>query len=285
MAVTPVARAGNPVGRWFADRKVGTKLILAVTSVAVVTGVTTVVALQRFDANKTALDYIYEQTMLPSSDIADVRVAAMTARLETLNLLISQTDAGMAENEAAIEAADQVIDKQFAEYTATDMTGREAQVAAFEQSWATYTAVRDQKLIPLAKASELVEFEQVRDEEAGPAATAALAALAKLADIESKAAADTVAQAKQGNDSGVRSILLVLLVGFVVAGALVLYITRLITGGLTKVNAVLGAVADGDLTRTALVDSRDEVGVMASNVNRAAESMRVWTVPAFVDEI
>ena len=52
-------------------------------------------------------------------------------------------------------------------------------------------------------------------------------------------------------------------------------VARLITRPLARVNEVLGAVADGDLTRTAQVDSRDEVGVMAGNVNRAAESMRV----------
>ncbi len=265
----------NPVGRWFADRKVGTKLIVAVTSVAVVTGVTTVVALQRFEANKTALDYIYTQAMIPSMDVADVRVAATSARLETLNLLVSQTEAGMAKNEAAIEAADALVAEKFAAYTATDMTGREEQVAAFEESWAAYQQVRDSKLIPLAKDNNVVAFEKVRDAEAGPAASAALTALGKLAEIESRAAADTVATAKQGNDSGVRSILLVLLAGFAIAGALVLYVTRLITRPLARVNEVLSAVAEGDLTRTASVDSRDEVGVMASNVNRAAESMRV----------
>ena len=38
MAGTSAARTGNPVGRWFADRKVNTKVLMAVGSLAVVAG-------------------------------------------------------------------------------------------------------------------------------------------------------------------------------------------------------------------------------------------------------
>ena len=44
--------------------------------------------------------------------------------------------------------------------------------------------------------------------------------------------------------------------------------------GLRGVSDVLDAVADGDLTRTATVQSKDELGAMARSLNRATAGMR-----------
>jgi methyl-accepting chemotaxis protein len=66
----------------------------------------------------------------------------------------------------------------------------------------------------------------------------------------------------------------VLVVGLGVLLALSVAVSRSVTRPLRAVKAVLDAVADGDLTRTADVRSRDELGVMAASAERARVSMR-----------
>ena len=104
---------------------------------------------------------------------------------------------------------------------------------------------------------------------------------AVVADLGSTLSKDHVASIKRiaddagrTADSTRRTMLVVLVLGLALALAAGWAVARLITGPLKRVNEVLSAVAAGDLTQTADVDSRDELGVMAANVNKAAESIR-----------
>jgi methyl-accepting chemotaxis protein len=68
--------------------------------------------------------------------------------------------------------------------------------------------------------------------------------------------------------------LLALILGVVVAVLVGAAVTRLIRRQLTTVSDALHAVAEGDLTVPARVNGRDELGVMAEEVNRAREGLR-----------
>ncbi|ABL81484.1 MULTISPECIES: methyl-accepting chemotaxis protein [unclassified Nocardioides] len=63
-------------------------------------------------------------------------------------------------------------------------------------------------------------------------------------------------------------------IGLVVVLALGLLLTRSLVRPLDRVRAVLEALAEGDLTRHADVDSRDELGQMAAALERATERLR-----------
>ncbi len=269
------SRTGGPSGRWFGDRSVAVKLgsaVLVAGSVGVITGG---VALSQFTKAGDGIHYVYEQNLQPLISLSDVRYNALKARLDTANMLVSQDQAGMDKNVSDIAADDEAVRKAFAAYTATDMTGREEQVKRFEEAWAAYRQVRDTKLVPAARANDVKTFDRVRNTESNAVVKQAFGALEALIVIEEKSAADQVATLDAQNASGRKQLLLVLALGLAVAGALAVYAARRITRPLAEVNEVLKAVADGDLTRSARVESRDEVGVMAGNVNAATESMRV----------
>jgi methyl-accepting chemotaxis protein len=90
-----------------------------------------------------------------------------------------------------------------------------------------------------------------------------------------------VAQAEKTSDenlavaeNGVRTMLGALLVGVLVAAGLGLLIAREISRPLEEAARVLEMVAGGDLTVRLDVQSHDEVGRMATGLNRALESLR-----------
>ncbi len=108
-----------------------------------------------------------------------------------------------------------------------------------------------------------------------------------------KAAADAVRQpleefvelkqrlAKQGWDDAVslfdrtRSVLLSIIGAAVIASFLLaVFISRLISRPLARSVEVLQSVAQGDLTRSLDVDTKDEIGQMAGALNQAVDSMR-----------
>ncbi len=273
MAGTTAARTGNPVGRWFADRKVNTKVLIAVGSLAVVAGSVGAVAINELASVDAAATSVYERGAVPVGLIGEIRQDTLRTRLAVVNHAVSSTPAAMATYETTVKEEDAALEAAVAKYA--PFASQPEHLEEFQAAWTAYQEVRDGKLLPLSRSRDLAGFEKVRDTESKPLTDAATEALTALQEADLAAAGDQAAAA-HATYTGARTTVLALLVaGLVVGMALALYVSRLITGPLARVNEVLGAVADGDLTRSASVDSRDEVGVMAQNVNRASESMRV----------
>ncbi len=270
------ARTGNPVGRWFADRRVGTKVLVAVLSAAAVAGTVGVVAVVNVRELSDRSTALYEQGLVPARVLGEAMLAQDSARRELLNVLVSQTPADIEDNVGDVESDDDALATAMADYKAFPLDGGRAEhVETVAREWSAYQAVREAELMPLAIASRVTDFYGVNEAKASVHLEAVEEALLALQAIEVEDGKALRDDAQEAASAATRTIVLVLLAGLALAIALALYVSRLITRPLGRVNEVLGAVADGDLTRTASVDSRDEVGVMAANVNRAAESMRV----------
>ncbi|MBG0561005.1 HAMP domain-containing protein [Actinoplanes aureus] len=95
-------------------------------------------------------------------------------------------------------------------------------------------------------------------------------------ELQSAEEADADAMAVHGNDSYEQARLVTLLgliIGFVLAAFIGFGVMRLIKRQLATVSTALSAVADGDLTVSAEVRSRHELGQMAEATNRARDGL------------
>jgi methyl-accepting chemotaxis protein len=182
-----------------------------------------------------------------------------------------------AAGKAAVLSADAAVDKAVAAYRgiADDAPIRARELDKFVAAEAHYRALRNAVLFnmpiqaPYSKptpATQTAIFNQVDGE-----ANASLAALQQQEDAE----ADTMAaQAKKAYSRALLVTVLALVIGFVLAALVGMAVVRLVRRQLTTVSDALHAVAEGDLTVPARVDGRDELGVMAEEVNRAREGLR-----------
>ncbi|GIE72808.1 methyl-accepting chemotaxis protein [Actinoplanes palleronii] len=270
MAHTPLpGRPGNPAARWFADLPVAAKIFTAVGVVAVAAIAAGVLAVASLSKVYASTESIVQSNMIPSLELADLRVAAVSVRVAVRDVaLLSDKDAAVAKvtvADAAVTAATEVYRQH-----ATDP----AAVDAFTQLWAQYISIRDAKQIPAARADDLDEFEAQATSTLTPLVTKALAALQTAATAERAEADQRMTTAHdQYHRSRIQLIVLVI-AGILIGLAVATYTVRRIVRSLHEVGAVLSAMAAGDLTSAAPHASRDEIGRMATELHTATAGVR-----------
>jgi len=259
-----------------ADRGTRTKILVLLGVCATVSTVIGVVSIGRMATLNANAHTLYTGNVATIDTLGNVRIGVVQTRLDVLNHGLSDTAADHTKFAAKITADDATVDAELAVYTkdVMDSPRWRQDVAAFRKSWTAYKQVRDTQLLPASTAGRRADFSRIRDVEALPLALSANAALADLAAFE-RDDAKSVSDASAASYHSARTLVLtVLLLGILLAVALGMLVARLIVGPIRGVSEVLKAVAGGDLTGTAVVSSRDELGVMARDLNTAVGSMR-----------
>src|SRR5207248_9130420 len=250
------------VGRWFADRRVGLKfamLIGVVMAAAVAVGV---VGLLGMATMQRSSDAIYGGNLVPITELAQSRAAALSMRSDVLNSGITADTATVRKWAGKIPDDGAAFDKAFGTYMANAPTTRAAHIAAVTDGMRAYRQVRDTKLLPAALRGDARTFGEVRDGEGAPAFAKLSDALNSLVHTEIASAGTQNAHSKSTYASSRLTMTGFLVGGLVLGVAFGVFIARLVTRPVSKVAVVLTALAEGDLTRSADVTSADELGRM-----------------------
>ncbi|HEV7187803.1 MAG TPA: MCP four helix bundle domain-containing protein, partial [Blastococcus sp.] len=244
--------------------------VLIVAVVAVAVGVTALVKMSGMAANS---KYIYNQNLLPITYLDQVEYNLEEAKVDTAQYVLNMDrPAKQPERIDNLKADDAALDKAWAAYTASDLTGREKQAAAFKDALAKYRALRTAEMAA-SDAGGLAAYHPAHSD-AADASDAAAAALQALMKIETKSA-DSQNASSAANASTARTTVVALLVVGLVAGiGAALYVARQITRPLGRMRDSLAKLADGDLTHASGIDQRDEVGLMAQSLDVARENLR-----------
>src|SRR4051812_33916374 len=170
------------------DLRVAGKLLFSFAAVCALAIVIGVIGVLQVNAANHRMKEMYSGNLKAVEYLGAVSAAVAQVRFQLANLLITPDAAGMDAVQKKIDALDVRLDDQFAGYKSTGIAGRESQVTAFEQALAGYRKVRDEQLVPLARASNVTRFVAVRASQAQPFVDASDQALAELTEIEDAAA-------------------------------------------------------------------------------------------------
>ncbi len=259
---------------WFRNLNTAPKLLVGFAGAGVVMALIGWMGLYAMAALDANTDDIYTVQLLPSVELASILATAHMVRGEIYAALSAEDRTALRRHLDRI----QELTRQNAERRqrvagairapeVRDAFGRYAELAR------AYAAYREEQIVKplLAGRRDLAEtaFRQGTARNA-----AALQALDELITIKLR-----IARATYDESRAVYSVSRVMVVGFVGGGlALVLVlgwiIARLIARPMGQAVEVLGAVARGDFTRTLDVATKDEVGQMATALNRAVRAMR-----------
>jgi methyl-accepting chemotaxis protein len=137
-------------------------------------------------------------------------------------------------------------------------------------------AVWTGKLLPLASSvnTDYAAYTKAVNDQFTPLAEKVEDDLSTLANHADHQMDVEVAAASRTTKSAVIRIWLFTGIGALLLFGLGYWIAKMVSGSIGRVRDALVALADGDLTQRAEVDSTDEVGEMASALNRAQSSLR-----------
>ncbi len=268
-------RRGRGLNRWFGDLRVGVKIAAAVTVAMLAGGVAAWAGLAALsDANANA-NAIYRENLLPMATLDDARGALDDELLALALMEISPDVAATEQRRQDALAAAGVLDAALAEYETLGLDGpQEPLVGDLRAALAGFAEVRDERLIPAARNNDAAGYEAAYQTAARPLIDAANSAFEGLAAYEEAAAAGKASSNTAEYRNGRTTILVVLGVGALATALLGLLIVRRIVSALREVSRMLAAMADGDLTGHVGLAGRDEMGLMAADLNRAVASVR-----------
>ncbi|MFN8194259.1 MAG: methyl-accepting chemotaxis protein [Nocardioidaceae bacterium] len=173
-----------------------------------------------------------------------------------------------------IPAADEALDKAWAEYVATT----DVEVAALEDTFVTdledYRTLRDEQLVPLGVSGQLDEFLALRDAKFAPLAAEMDQALADLDGLENKSAQRDIDNAGSSYVLARNLIFGAIGAAVLLGVAMAMALGRMIARPLQRTVTVLENLAEGKLDQSIEVDSTDEVGQMAVALNSAMGKLR-----------
>ncbi|GAA0583744.1 hypothetical protein GCM10010172_80860 [Paractinoplanes ferrugineus] len=266
--------AARPRRVSFADLSVNVKVLLAVATaalVALIVGIAGLVALSR---TSESAQLIYKSNVSSIKSVGQIRYWATQTRSDAANQALSLTPE---------------TTRQFTSDVATDMANFAAVMKLYRGStpaaetalidrvqglWDTYTNLVNTRLLPAGQRNDLRGWATIRKNETLPVLTELYAAFTKLDEAETTDAASNAAAAKSRYKNSRTLEIVTLSVGLVLAMAIALLVTRKIVASLTKVTYVCDGLADGDLTRTTGLDTRDEPGRMAHSLDTAMARLR-----------
>jgi methyl-accepting chemotaxis protein len=263
------------VGGWFGNLRVGVKIGIAVAVALLAGTLVAAVGLAGMNTADTNATMIYEENLLPSATIATAQ-GAFDDQLFSLAMMNVADTPALAEGERqeAVQAAG-VVDQELQEYRDLGLeTAQQGAVDRLGQALVAFVKIRDEQLIPAATSDDPSAYQKAYSGGAAAIVDRVNGALDELSAFESDSAAAAARQTTDAYHSSRTVMIVCLVVGFLIAGALGWLTVRRITRPLGQVSDMLSRVADGDLTGTVTVRSRDEVGGMARALNRAAGSMQ-----------
>ena len=275
-ARTSAARVGRSVAGWIGNRGIRSKILGLLGLLAVValgTGALAVSSLQTISANARELETVQTQVFAPLSVVhqeeikarmlvaqAGASLTSTSAQREVFTSQIATTDGDLVHARRAFEAG-------FAGHLPAEWT-------QFRTSWDAWKVIRDHQLIPAAFNNDQAAFGRLTDGVAKPVLDQAIASLGSTETVVTQYIATLATHANAESASAMRTLVVSLGVGLAAALSLGLWVANLIRSQVADVQRALEALADGDLTVTATVTGRDELGRMASALGRAQGSLR-----------
>ena len=274
--------SGRVRGRFsFADLRVNTKILVAVAVagvVALAVGVTGLVALSRASSSA---QKIYSGNLASVAALGDVRADMLQARLDATSHFVAPDKASKTAAAGAFATDVANVDKALAAYGDNATAVDPAVVKDITELWTQYVDVVKNKQIPASERGDAVTWLAIRKAETTPLITSIFDDLGRLRTAEQNAAAASAASAHSGYVSSRLAAIALLVVGLALALAVGVLVARQIVRSLGRVKDVCSALADGDLTHTAALTSRDEPGQMGQALDVAV--LRIRDTVATID--
>ncbi|WP_239075351.1 methyl-accepting chemotaxis protein [Planosporangium flavigriseum] len=268
----PAPRGGKLLATLLLDRKLNTKILLAIGVMAFVAIAVGVLSISRMSSLNAATHDVYDRGMVRQRALTELSSNMDVVRRNVLNHAVSSTPESMAKQEKVIEGNFAAVASGLDAYEKG--TKQLELVRQLRTAWTQYEKEINEQMLPASRRGDKAAVERIRDTVTAPLATKADEAIKKIIDNQRADAQQTLADAESSYNSARTLIVVLLVAGVLLALGFGVLVARSIVSAVAKVANVAAGLAVGDLTRSAGVTSRDEVGQMAAALDSATATLR-----------
>ncbi|GAA4372057.1 methyl-accepting chemotaxis protein [Nocardioides caricicola] len=273
------AASGRPARfrplRRFNDLGVRPKVLSAVAVGAVVSVTIGVMGLVSLSKSADQADLLYSSNVKGVDALGDLQVAVGDMRIQARSAALAPTPEERADAAQKVAEGHAAAVELMDTYTATGISSEQAsRLADLKVNVDGYLQIQQDVLIPLADKEETDLWWEANSEQARPFTDAMSEDFDWLTSKEAEIAADAAASVKSSYESNRLIAILLLVIGTLVSVALGWFVATALARRIAKVQSVAESLADGDLTRTADLDSRDEVGRLGDALDAASSKLR-----------
>ncbi|MBI2245555.1 MAG: methyl-accepting chemotaxis protein, partial [Nocardioides sp.] len=265
-------RSGLRLLHWFDNRRLRTK-VLAVSLIGIVlAGTIGQLAINEMGKIADEAAAIETEGLKPVGYINSVREAFLQTRIDSLADELQATDGPAHDTYLAdIDAVDAAL-VAFEDNVVLDAADKQM-MADFRATWGAYTELVGGEVLTLARERKFEQLDALRQKEVTPLAASLNQTLTDLEDMISGEAATAVEHAHSTYTSARTMVYVEVLVGLLLTLALSLFVARRITRPIDQTATALRGLAEGELAQHLDLDTKDEVGQMATALNVASEKL------------
>lgn len=260
--------------KWYANMKTAKKIIsafLLVTIILAGLGVYSISSLQSMNENT---NQMYGNNLISVRDLSAAQISYQQMGVYLRDMSTENGADELANFHSDIAAAREDIDKKLDSYRPVAVTAEEQSLLKdFDTEYAAFLMLFDQALT-LAEKDDLTAFNNFNKTELRIQGDKVTDILTELISFNVNLAEETNQQSEQTYSSS-----LIITIS-VVAGAIIIsvlignLIARSISRPLLQMLGLATEVANGNLTRSADINTKDEVGQLAAALNRMVSNLR-----------
>jgi methyl-accepting chemotaxis protein len=267
--------SGHALVRWFRDTNVRPKILTAVgLSAAVAVAVGTLSIWAQADA-ATRADKLFAENVEGVSAVEDIGTAVANMRIDVRNAVLAPLPSGKKTAQVLLGQHKGEFDQAVSAYGDLPLDDtRRQDLADLQTAVDDFVAVQGKVLLPLAKRNDLQYWWVKNELEAEPLVTAIQRHTDALTAAEAADAASSAADAHHTYARNRLITIILLVVGIFLAVLLGWIVANATARRVARVGEVAKALAEGDLTRRADLDSSDDVGTMGAALDEATEQLR-----------
>jgi methyl-accepting chemotaxis protein len=261
---------------WFANLSVRVKILVATAVGALTALVVAGVGLVSLVNAQSATELTHTQTAPVQKAVLSIERGFSDARIQVASMRSTETGASNQNALDQFKGAHEALIVQIQELQSYFETGGVSTepIVAIENLLNAYSDTVTGPFANAVMSADAVTTDSVRQSQIIPAAGAVREALTALAEMVDEYELAAIAENGKSADRSVLLVIVVALVGGGLAMAFGALVAARILRNVQEVRTTLVSLSDGDLTTSAKVASRDELGAMAAALNEAQANLR-----------
>ncbi|MFC7494288.1 MULTISPECIES: methyl-accepting chemotaxis protein [unclassified Nocardioides] len=273
---------------WFRDLGVRTKILAAVGLTALVAVVVGIMGLQSLSGSVDSAEGIYTENVEGVDAVGDMRASIADMRIDARSAVLGLSQADKQGAATKLHDDHLAFEEAAERYVTGGVTDfQQGHLDALAAGVGDYFALQEDVLLPLAMAGKADEWWKTNAAQGAPITdgmTEHVDALIEAEDTAAEAAVQDVRSSYEGNRF---TAIALLVVGIGLSALLGWAVASATSRRVTAVKEIVEALAEGDLTRRAELNSADEVGQMGDALDRATTRLRelIGTVVGSADAV